>query len=645
MWNFEKIKEEIAGTKDWFSLKIMSWDFLAKSKEDDEDKQIIQIFYKQKFVDELVYFKNNIYNNNWLFIKTTNIFYIFKEIWVLLIPKTVLPNGTISWLSCYDDKMNKFLNIDRVFWEFEYQYWKIYIHELKNNNIKKLWKQFVIDRNGIRETMPVNKTFLKTNIYEELNEIKDINKEWLYSISIKNGKNKEKKYYLWACLLFIKEILNYTKTFFWNEYLITLEKIDKFREAFCYDYSIVVTNRIKIKINWKRELSEQNYIDYQKAILEKFPQLLKGVYKDKNNPDDLSDKYCSFFIRIENDGTVSDLQPIKQFFNSINYELNDGSLTTYPTYPVLSKDSINDDRKGKVYWEYEMNLLIGENNKWNFLYLNKDDIYYSFLKDESSYIRKFFKEKEVMKNKDTYKITFFVWMDILEKRYWKWIYILEIKNRKNIRFLREDWTTIFSIDDFPINEAFWFSYYMYFNEKTWICFFADVYWWKNTNFISLNLLNSKFKLVKNSFFRIPNPYKYNFKYNDFGQFLYNKNSKTYLKQPMNILDFDFKKLKGEYIVWDYRIPWGYIDNIYFKRNGLKWSNFIMILGKEYRMDSQNYYTIKIWKGDVFYWHFNWVWFLNLLYSLGQEFGKLKTNFDNPLIVNDNLKIWFFISST
>ena len=45
MWNIERIKKWMAEINDGFSLKYVSWDwdFLAKSKEDDE-KEIIRIY-------------------------------------------------------------------------------------------------------------------------------------------------------------------------------------------------------------------------------------------------------------------------------------------------------------------------------------------------------------------------------------------------------------------------------------------------------------------------------------------------------------------------------------------------------------------------------------------------------------------------
>ena len=77
MWNIERIKKWMAEINDGFSLKYVSWDwdFLAKSKEDNE-KEIIRIYYKQKFIDEIVCFDKF----RPLYIKSTNIFDIFKKI-------------------------------------------------------------------------------------------------------------------------------------------------------------------------------------------------------------------------------------------------------------------------------------------------------------------------------------------------------------------------------------------------------------------------------------------------------------------------------------------------------------------------------------------------------------------------------------
>lgn len=544
MWNFERMKEEIAETKDWFSLKYISWDFLVKTKQED-GKEIHQIFYKQKFVDEITWFTNEKYTyHTSLFIKSINIFDIFKEIWVLLIPKTIISNGVYySQISCYDENLKKMFDVDWMFWDFIYKYWKIYFHKFINNNTRNLWEQFAIDRDWMRSVREKTKTFSSWNIHQELNEIKDIKKEWLYNMHVINEKKKEKLYYTWSFFLFLKEVLNVAKSFFWDEYAVNLEDITNLPTIFLYDYSIVITNKIKIGIVWEKKISQERYIEFQNLILKKFPQLLDVKYKDN---DDITDNYCSFFLRIEDDGTVSNLKQIQHFFKSFPHALYNGKTIIYPTFPVTTEYS--EDDSNSISKLYSMKILINEDQKRNLSSLSERGIFYLFLNDENSYVRKFIEEKDTKEKKDKYKITVFIWMKILEEKYGKWIYILEIKNSEKMRFLREDWTVIFSMDNFSLNVISLSQYNITFNERTWTCFFSSLFWTDN-NIICLNLINSKYKILSNVEIKFSNlcPRNYSIE-----QFIRNKTNNTYFIQPENIFDIDFQKFKPEYMIWKYK---------------------------------------------------------------------------------------------
>ena len=647
MWNFEKMKEDIAGLRDWFSLKYKRWDFLAKSKE-DEEKEIIQIFFKQKFIDELVSFKSDIKRKYPLYIVSISIFEIFEEIWVLLVPKTILSNGVVSWFSCYDVNLKKMFDTDWVYWEFNYKYWKIYFHEVFKNNTKNLWKQFAIDRDWMRETWEKIKIFSDWDIYRELNNInKDINKEWLYSIYLGKGQSRDRIYYTWEFFILLKEILNTTKDFFLDEYTIKLEECRDLLDRFFNNYSIVITNEIKIDIKWEKKISQEKYIEFQKLILTNFPQLLDVKYKGN---DDISDNYCSFFLRIENDWKISNLQQIQHLFHTfayvrpLNFNSSKGITIIYPRFPVLLKDKTDN------WWEtndktYEIQFITGTNKKWNYLSLKKNDIIFSFLNDESSYIRKFFEEKDTNGTKNNYNITFFVWMESLEKKYWRWIYILEIKNNENLRFLREDWTIVFSIDNFPISKTFSISevypnpYNIKFNEKTWNCFFVDMFNSRNKDFLYLNLLNFKFKLLKDKNCSIEDSYSYDEEH-CFDQYFCNKKNgrSIFFKPSLSIIEINSKGIKEEYIIWMDQ------NNLYFERNWIKWTNYIIKECKNYRLIIPDFIdeSIKISEDDILYWDINWNWFLSLLYSIRRDSWILRTTFNKPIFVNDNLKIWFFI---
>ena len=646
MWNFEKIKEEIAGLRDWFSLKYKRWDFLAKSKEDDE-KEIIQIFYKQKFIDELVSFKSDIKRKYPLYINSISIFEIFEEIWVLLIPKTILSNGVVSWFSCYDENLKKMFDTDWVFWEFNYKYWKIYFHEVFKNNTRNLWKQFAIDRDWMRETCGKTKIFSDWDIYQELNNIKDINKEWLYSIYLGKGQSRVRNYYTWDFFILLKEVLNTTKDFFWDEYTIKLEQCRDLLDRFVNNYSIVITHEIKIDIKWEKKISQEKYIEFQKLILKNFPQLLDVKYKDN---DDITDNYCSFFLRIENDGKINNLQEIQHLFHTFeyfrpsntNYLSSKGTTIIYPRFPILLEDETDN------WWEtndktYEIQFITGTKKKWKSLSLKDNDILFSFLNDGSSYIRKFFEEKDTKEKKNNYNITFLVWMESLEEKYGKWIYILEIKNNEKLRFLREDWTIVFSIDNFPLSEVHtpWSPwYYTKFNEKTWNCFFGDNFDSKNRNFLCLNLLDSNFKLIKDKNFRLWDSFSYGEECCVDQYFCNRKNGRNiFFKPSLSIFEIDSKWIKEEYIILMGDDDW------YFKRNWIKWSSYLTKEYKEYKLIFLETFdnNIKINEDDVLYWDLNWKWFLSLLYGMMRDSGILRTTFDKPIVVNNNLKIWFFIS--
>lgn len=625
MWNFERIKEEIAGTKDWFSLKNISWDFLTKSRKDKE-KEIIRIYYKQNFIDEITWFrdeKDSFYSS--IFINSTKMFEIFEEIWVLLVPKTILSNGVVSCFSCYDENLKKMFDTDWVFWGFIYKYRKLYFHKVTKNKPWNLWEQFAIDRDWMRVVREKTKIFSSWNIHKELNDIKYINKEWLYNICVINEKKVDKSYYIWAFFVLLKEILNVSKSFFWDEYTINLEDITTLFNKFWDDYAIAITNKIKIGIVWEKKISQEKYIEFQKLILETFPQLLDVKF----NNDDITDNYCSFFLRIENDGTVSNLKQIKHFFKSFPHALYNGKTIIYPTFPVTTEYSDKDlDRFSKLY---SINILINENQRRKFPFLTEKSIFYSFLNDKNSYIRKFIEEKDSKEKNNKYKITFFVWMKILEEKYGKWMYILEIKNSDKLRFLREDWTVIFSIDGFPLRIISPSPYNISFNERTWTCFFSSLYWTDN-NIVCLNLANSKYKILANVEIKFPNPSPRNY---SIEQFIRNKTNNTYFIQPENIFDIDFKKFRPEYVIWKYQA-------YYFQKTWIRWLNFILREEYKYQIEKFDYVSWRVDKDKAFYWKFSWKWFLSLLHSLYTEIGELTTNLKKPLYVNDNLKIWFFI---
>ena len=63
---------------------------------------------------------------------------------------------------------------------------------------------------------------------------------------------------------------------------------------------------------------------------------------------------------------------------------------------------------------------------------------------------------------------------------------------------------------------------------------------------------------------------------------------------------------------------------------------------KYQIEKFDYVGWRIDKDKAFYWKFSWKWFLSLLHSLYSEIGELTTNLKKPILVNDNLKIWFFI---
>ena len=87
------------------------------------------------------------------------------------------------------------------------------------------------------------------------------------------------------------------------------------------------------------------------------------------------------------------------------------------------------------------------------------------------------------------------------------------------------------------------------------------------------------------------------------------------------------------------------DDWYFKRNWIKWSSYLTKEYKEYKLIFLETFdnNIKINEDDVLYWDLNWKWFLSLLYGMMRDSGILRTTFDKPIVVNNNLKIWFFIS--
>ena len=127
-----------------------------------------------------------------------------------------------------------------------------------------------------------------------------------------------------------------------------------------------------------------------------------------------------------------------------------------------------------------------------------------------------------------------------------------------------------------------------------------------------------FKLIKDSNFETAEVYNSEYSY-CIEQYLHKKGKKVYCKQPVNFIDTDFTRFKGEYIIWYQKD-----DDYYFKRNGVKGLNYVIKKAKEYILYCQERGNIYMGEDDILYWDLNWNWFLSLLYALKYEIWVFKS---------------------
>ena len=507
MWTFESYNTDFIKNNSDFSYFYGDFQFRINHLK-EEKKILVKIFYKQKYIDSFSYeyIKDNFYLKKEKLLKyeVKEIVDFFYKQNFLFIQKRIIQiekhNYISLWFSCYDKSMKKIFSN-----EMKYRVthdklgkrdkkWWLYLSENKDNEFVSS-NQYFVSENWIEKVSDDwKRSFWRENLLSEIKQLNQINEKALYSIY--QERNIFWHRLFWTVIILIKELLEFTQTFFWNDYEVDLREIDKNRYgevekdlATNYTLYLKVTKKSN-STSWFITILEENKLkDFQREVLEKFPQLLQTYFSKKNYDEyvDLEKQYFSFNIRVKEDWELANLRDVEDvLYHKDDYK----SLLIQPTFLtsfVNTKNSLERVFQTEIISSKELYKL------------EKLKIYYDIFSKKDSFIRKRAKYFLENKNKEIQENNILLYqIDILKEKYGDWNYVLNYKNDQKINFLRENWELLYSFSLNDINP--WNTLIYYFNQAEWsICIK-----WSLDNYILLDLLNFEYSVIS---FSSQNGYK------------------------------------------------------------------------------------------------------------------------------------------
>ena len=507
MWSFDSWDTEFVKSKDFNFYLYKGFQFRLETFEKEKLAEV-KIFHEQKYIDNFYFhFEENdfsitrrhfllrqemeglidfFYNYKYLFIKKR--IYLKKE------------NSYCLWMVCYNNKLEKTFSNEMKYRNVTYiqslNYTNFfYITEIVNDNFIISWPQYHVSESWIEKINDIwSKAFWITNFYSQIKKLKKINEKGLYTLyqDPEKDHNYSWRNLFWTVIVLIKELIEFTQSFFWNDYEVDLWELiknnfaddEEIREfATSYTLYLKLTKKENTSFLWIGNIfKEQKFKNYQKKVLSKFPQLLKTHFFTRTENIDLEKRYCSFYIRVEKDWELANLRDIEDF---VYYR--DGYYDNSPFQPLLLTS----------YTSCENSLLrffqTGIISSKELYKLEKLKIYYDIFSNKDSFIRKRAKYFLENKNEEIQENNILLYqIDILKKKYGDWNYVLNYKNDQKIKFLRENWELLYS---FPLNDINpWNILIYYFNQVEWsICIK-----WSLDKYILLDLLNFEYSVI--SFF-------------------------------------------------------------------------------------------------------------------------------------------------
>lgn len=507
MWSFDSWDTEFVKSKDFNFYLYKGFQFRLETFEKEKLAEV-KIFHEQKYIDNFYFhFEENdfsitrrlfllrqemeglidfFYNYKYLFIKKR--IYLKKE------------NSYCLWMVCYNNKLEKTFSNEMKYRNVTYiqslNYTNFfYITEIVNDNFIISWPQYHVSESWIEKINDIwSKAFWITNFYSQIKKLKKINEKGLYTLyqDPEKDHNYSWRNLFWTVIVLIKELIEFTQSFFWNDYEVDLWELTKnnfaddeeIREfATSYTLYLKLTKKENKSFLWIGNIfKEQKFKNYQKKVLSKFPQLLKTHFFTRIENIDLEKRYCSFYIRVEKDWELANLRDIEDF---VYYR--DDYYDNSPFQPLFLTS----------YTSCENSLLrffqTGIISSKELYKLEKLKIYYDIFSNKDSFIRKRAKYFLENKNKEIQENNMLLYqIDILKEKHGDWNYVLNYKNDQKINFLRENWELLYS---FPLNDINpWNILIYYFNQAEWsICIK-----WSLDKYILLDLLNFEYSVI--SFF-------------------------------------------------------------------------------------------------------------------------------------------------
>ena len=458
MWKFESYNTEFI--KDISNILYIYKDFQFRLNHIEEEKKVVvKVFYKEKYVDcfSYEYEKDNfsLEEDKILNKELEEIVNFFYKQGFIFIQKKIIQTGTNNyeslWFFCYNKYLKKTFSTEMKYqilghrWYMKHKIWWLYLHEIKNDwfNYRN---QYFVSVHWIEEILYLDwiKSFWWKDLLSQIKQLKQINEKGLYTIY--QNKNLSWHRLFWTVIIFIKELLEFTKIFFWNDYEVDFWEISKNKYgevdknlATNFILYLTVTKKNNSFLWIGNIFKTYKFKDYQKKVLEKFPQLLKIQFsKNKNSENiDLEKKCCLFNIRVKENWEVVNLRDIEDvLYYEDNYNI--GSIGA--KQPMFLTSYIDND--SSFFRSFQTNIISSKKiDKFEEL-----EIYYNTFSEKDNFIRK--RAKYFLENKDEEiieKNIVLYQIDIINRKYGKWNYIISYKLNEYIKFLREDWEILYSL--------------------------------------------------------------------------------------------------------------------------------------------------------------------------------------------------------
>lgn len=642
MWKFETYNTEFI--KDISNILYIYKDFQFRLNHIEEEKKVIvKVFYKENYVDSFSYeyIKDDfeLEKDKILKKELEEIVRFFHKQEFIFIQKRIIQLETHNyeslWFCCYDKYLNKtFSNEMRykiigVRWDMKNKIWWLYLNE-KQNNWLMYKNQYFVSVNWMEKVLDDWKgAFWWKDLLSKIKQVKQINEKGLYTIY--QEKNLSWHRLFWTVIILIKELLEFTQQFFWDDYEVDLWKIDK--NKYGESAKNLATNfTLYLKVTKKDNLflwvgnifKKYKFKDYQKKVLDKFPQLLKTQFsKSKHSEDiDLEKRYCSFNFRVGENWELSNLRDIEDV---LYYEDNYDNDVIQPMFFTSYTDTEN-------YLERSFQINIKSSKKLD--KLEELKIYYKTFSERDNFIRK--RAKYFLENKNeeiTEKNILLYQIDILNKKYGKWNYIISYKLNEYIEFLKEDWEIIYSIskEDWIFDKETKYNtiFFSIFNTENWtLCLQMS-----NNHYILIDLIHLNYSIISFSWNESWEDYLINTWYNDY---LYDMKAKSFslFRLSKDCMKEDFKFNLNKLPLWINNV---YKDSFFLFYRWVKWISDI--IKKYYALRHQN---------NINKYYYNFL-SNNKLDIYQHIYHFKKENFSDTLIMEDktilkeNEKLWILTS--